>query len=93
MNLVRQVQASEKNPSRDSENEQIRILFERHKEQILADCRERFRNTSSKPTMIEEVIQKLNGIIESQRSEINHALAGDEQLRSWTITVTKSGSS
>ena len=43
------------NPSRDSENEQIRILFERQKEQILADCRERFRNTSSKPTMIEEV--------------------------------------
>ena len=27
------------NPSRDSENEQIRILLERQKEQILADCR------------------------------------------------------
>ena len=26
------------NPSRDSENEQIRILLERQKEQILADC-------------------------------------------------------
>ena len=26
-------------------------------------------------------IQKLNGIIESQRSEINRAHAGDEQLR------------
>ena len=26
-------------PSRDSENEQIRILLERQKEQILADCR------------------------------------------------------
>ena len=27
------------NPSRDSENEQIRIFLERQKEQILADCR------------------------------------------------------
>ena len=27
------------NPRRDSENEQIRILFERQNEQILADCR------------------------------------------------------
>ena len=26
-------------------------------------------------------IQKLNGIIESQRREIDHTLAGDEQLR------------
>ena len=31
--------------------------------------------------MIEEVIQKLNGVIESQRGEINRAHAGDEQLR------------
>ena len=27
------------NPSRDSENEQLRIFLERQKEQILADCR------------------------------------------------------
>ena len=44
------------NPSRDSENEQIRILLERQKEQILTDYRaERFRNTSSRPIMTEEV--------------------------------------
>ena len=44
------------NPCRDSENEQIRILLERQKEQILADCRaERFRNTNSMPIMTEEV--------------------------------------
>ena len=42
---------------------------------------QRFRNTSSKPIMIEETSQKLNGVIESQRGEINRALEGDEQLR------------
>ena len=31
--------AVRENPSRDSENEHIRILLERPKEQILADCR------------------------------------------------------
>ena len=31
--------------------------------------------------MIEEVSKKLSGIIESQRSEINRTLAGEEQLR------------
>ena len=31
--------SSRENPSRDSENEHIRILFERQKEQILANCR------------------------------------------------------
>ena len=30
--------SSGEKPSRDSENEQIRILLERQKEQILADC-------------------------------------------------------
>ena len=31
--------------------------------------------------MTEEVSKKLNGVIESQRGEINRALAGDEQLQ------------
>ena len=42
---------------------------------------QRFRNTSSKPKMTEEVSKKLNGVIESQHGEIYRALAGDEQLR------------
>ena len=37
MSLVRS--GVRENPSRDSENEQIRILLERQKEQILADFR------------------------------------------------------
>ena len=38
MRLDHSSQTSEKNPRRDSENEQIRRLLERQKEQILASC-------------------------------------------------------
>ena len=56
------------NPSRDSEKEQIRILLERQKEQIpQADY--------------DRSIPKLNGVIGSQRDDVNRALAGDEQCR------------
>ena len=34
-----------------------------------------------KPILIGEVSNELNGIIESQRREIDHVIAGDEQLR------------
>ena len=52
--------SSREKASRDSENEQIRILLQRQKEQILADCRaeKRFTNTSSKPILIGEVSKK-----------------------------------
>ena len=69
------------NPSRDSENEQIRILMERQKEQILADCRAEIQKHEFQADYDRKSIQKLNGIIESQRGESNRALAGDEQLR------------
>ena len=65
-------------PSRDSENEQIRILLERRKEQILADCGAEVQKHEFQADYDTRSIQKLNGIIDSQRSEIN--LAGDEQL-------------
>ena len=41
------------NPSRASDNEKIRILLGRQKQQILADCR--FRHTNFRPILIEEV--------------------------------------
>ena len=69
------------NPSRHSENEQIRILFDRQREQILADCRAEIQKHEFQADYDRRSIHKLNGIIESQRSEINHAHAGDEQLR------------
>ena len=42
---------------------------------------QRFRNMSSRQICDRRNIQKLNGTTESQRGEINRALAGDEQLR------------
>ena len=69
------------NPCRDSENEQIRILLERQKEQILADCRAEIQKHEFQADYDRRSIQKLNGVIESHRGEINRALEGDEQLR------------
>ena len=69
------------NPCRDSENEQIRILLERQKEQILADCRAQMQKHEFQADYDRRSIQKLNEVIQSQRGEINRALAGDKQLR------------
>ena len=66
---------------RDSENEQIRILLERQKEQILADCRAEIQKHEFQAEYDRRSIQKLNGVIESQRGEINRAHQGDEHLR------------
>ena len=63
------------------ENERIRILFERQKEQILADCRAEMQKHEFQADSDGRSIQELNGIIESQRREIDHTIAGDEQLR------------
>ena len=69
------------NPRRGSENEQIRILLERQREQILADCQAEIQKHEFQADYDRRSIQKLNEMIESQRGEINRALAGDEQLR------------
>ena len=69
------------NPRRDADSEQIRILLEPHKEQILADCRAENQKHEFQADDDRRTIQKLNGIIESRKGEINRALAGDEQLR------------
>ena len=66
------------NPSLDSENEQIRILLERQKEQILDDCIAEIQKHEFQADYDRRRIQKLNGIIKSQRGEINRSLAGDE---------------
>ena len=69
------------NPRRDSENEQIRILLERQKEQTLADYRAEIQKHEFQADYDRRSIQKLNGIIESQRREIYRAHQGDEQHR------------
>ena len=40
-----------------SESEQIRILLDLQREQILADCQAEFRNTNSRPIMNEKVFK------------------------------------
>ena len=69
------------NPSRDSENEQIRILFERQKEQNFADFSAEIQKHKLQADYDRRSIQELSAIVESQRREIDHALAGDEQLQ------------
>ena len=63
------------------ENERIRILLERQTEQILAKVRTEIQKHEFQANSDRRSVQELHGIIESQRREIDHALAGDEQLR------------
>ena len=66
---------------RKVENERIRILLERQKEQILSEVRTEIQKHEFQADSDRRRIQELNGIVESQQREIDHALAGDEQLR------------
>ena len=66
---------------RDSENEQNRIFLERQKKEILAEVRTEIQKHDFQTDYDRRSIQELNGIIESQWREIDHALADDEQLR------------
>ena len=67
--------------SRDMESERIRSLLERQKEQILTDVRTEIHKHEVQADSDRRSIQELNGIIESQRREIDHTIASDEQLR------------
>ena len=69
------------NPSHSSESEQTRILLERQREQILADCQAEIRKHEFQADYDRRRIQKLNEMIESQRGEICRAHQGDERLR------------
>ena len=50
------------------------------KEQILAEVRTEIHKHEVQPDSDRRSVQELNGIIESQRREIDHAIASDEQL-------------
>ena len=63
------------------ENERIRIILERQKEQILAEVRTEIHKHEFQANSDRVSMQELNGIIESQRTEIDHTVASDEQLR------------
>ena len=70
-----------KNPRHSSESEQIRILLERQRAQILAECQAEIRKHEFQADYDRRRIQKLNEMIESQKREIYRAHQGDERLR------------
>ena len=67
--------------SRDLENEHIRILLERQKEQILAEVRSEIQKHEFQAESDKRSIQELTGIIDSQRMEIDHTITGCDQYR------------
>ena len=71
------------------ENERIRILLERQKEQILAEVRSEIQKHEFQADSDRRNLQELNGTIESQRREIDHTIAGDEQLRRDELLLLK----
>ena len=64
-----------------SECEQIRILLERQREQILGDCQAEIQKHEFQADYDKRSIQKLNEMIESQKEEICRALQRVERLR------------
>ena len=73
-----QIPNVKENPRRDSENEQIRILLERQREQILAVCQGEIQKHEFQVYYDRRSIQKLNEVVESQRGEICRAHLGNE---------------
>ena len=68
-------------PSHSSESEQIRILLERQREHIVADCQAEIRKHEFHADYDRRSIQKFNKMIESQKEEVCRAHQGDERLR------------
>ena len=62
------------------ENERIRTLFERQKEQILAEVKSEIQKHELQAESDRRSILELTGIIDSQRKEIDHTITSDEQL-------------
>ena len=65
----------------NSENEQIRTLQVRQREQILADCQAEIQKHEFQADYDRRSIQKLIETIESQKEEICRAHQGDERRR------------
>ena len=76
-----QVSSVQETQRHSSDSEKIRILLERQKEQILADCQAEIRKHEFKADHDRRSIQKLNEMIESQKEEICRAHQGDERHR------------
>ena len=78
---VHELSSCGQKPSGKMENERIRILLERQKEQILAEVGTEIQKHEFQADSDRRSIQELTGIIDSQRREIDHTISIDEQLR------------
>ena len=76
-----QVSSVQETQRHRSESEQIRILLERQREQILADCQAEIQKHEFQADYDRRSIQMLNETIESQKEEICRAHQGDERRR------------
>ena len=63
------------------ENERIRILLDRQEERILAEVRTGIQKHEFQADSDRRSIQEFTGNIDSQRREIDHTIANDEQSR------------
>ena len=76
-----QVSSAQETQRHTSANEQIRILLERQKVQILVNYRAEIQKHELQVDYDRKSIQKLNEMIESQKGETYRAHQGDERLR------------
>ena len=76
-----QISNVRENPRHGSESEQTRILLERQREQILADCQAEIQKHEFQADYNRRSIQKLNEMIEFQKEEICRAHQGDERFQ------------
>ena len=67
--VCRLVSSAQETQRHNSENEQIRSLLERQRQQILADCQAEIRKHESQADYDSRSIQKLNEPIESQKKK------------------------
>ena len=80
-NSVRQVRAAERNQVATHKTSESGFSLNDKKRKFLLIVEQRFTKHEFQADSDRTGIQELSGIIESQRREIDHAPAGDEQLR------------
>ena len=74
-----QVPSVQETQRRNSENEQIRTLLDRQREQILTDCQAEIRTHEFQADYDRRSIQELNETIESQQEELHRAQAEERR--------------
>ena len=73
--------SQKRKPGRDLDNERIRILVERRKEQILSEVRTEIQKHEFQAQSDRRSIHDLTGFIHSQRREIDHTMASGGRSR------------